>query len=613
MNRRELLAGMSRLPFGLVGFPLAIVPARGVRAAVASGGLPDWFRANRVHAHTRLSFKKYGKAAIFLDAGRHFKAMGANVYVRHVKTGREGAWWPSAVGEVDRDIGGKNYAQAIIEDAHRAGCRIILYYRHMEDIGMKRSHPSWVTRDWNDRPVATKRGDILCMNSPYRQFVLDRLTELAHMGSDGFYFDEIHMPKTGCWCEYCRAEFSRHTGDSHPRRADRADPRWHELIAFNNLTIERAFDEWSRSLHAIRPEIVMLVGSHLWPTCSSRHTNHRLYRGADSVKTEIRVPTKEPRNNQLDFLRPDSVPEPDIEVKTALGLTLSRDAAGGRPAHVWVHKLPNEAAAAYVTAGVLTHGCIANIDIAEDSIGERPFREAFALGNRLSPHFEHARPLRWVALYFSEALRDRYLLSPDQAWPNVLTPLNAAYAAFFSAGVPCSILTDSQLELLDECAVLVTPFGEALPEPAQSEIARFEGRGGVRLGEGIDWVKVAAEGPEHDGVLKKILENAPVRALASPGPVHVGCYRQPERLNVFIANRFAWTVERGAKRKSDRGNLTEPPALSGVKCALNIPGMTGAVSDALGGRELAVERIGDAWQVRVPTFHHLAVVSVALE
>ena len=76
----------------------------------------------------------------------------------------------------------------------------------------------------------------MCFNSPYAEAFLTRALELAAMGVDGFYFDEVHMPKTGCWCTFCRKGFKTKTGLNHPRYADHDDPIWHKLIDFNNVT-----------------------------------------------------------------------------------------------------------------------------------------------------------------------------------------------------------------------------------------------------------------------------------------------------------------------------------------------------------------------------------------
>ena len=64
--------------------------------------LPEWYDKWRVCLHTRLGRfaedNTYHNKGIFLTAAQKFRSLGTNVFVRHIKTGSEGAWWPSKVG-----------------------------------------------------------------------------------------------------------------------------------------------------------------------------------------------------------------------------------------------------------------------------------------------------------------------------------------------------------------------------------------------------------------------------------------------------------------------------------------------------------------------------------
>ena len=137
-------------------------------------------------------------------------------------------------------------------------------------------------------------------------------------------------------------------------------------------------------------------------------------------------------------------PEPDARL--ALGYTLARDAADGRPAHIWTHGLLDEASTLYAAAGMVAHGCIANLDVAEATIPNAMFEKAFALGARISPALAGTVPLRWAAVHYPEDARNA--LAPDQIrqWKDVLYPLYGAYRALLRARLPVGVVTDSQLE-----------------------------------------------------------------------------------------------------------------------------------------------------------------------
>ena len=160
----------------------------------ASLRLPDYFVEHRVQLHTRLSLRKWSSEPLFKQAEGHFAEMGAKVYTRHCKTGREGAWWPSSVGAIDPKTNGEDLAKQMIDRAHAKGLRIIQYHRHMEDEYMASQHPDWLCVNEKGKVRSTKRGDYMCMNSPYLDYLTTRMLELVERGTDGLYFDEWHMP-----------------------------------------------------------------------------------------------------------------------------------------------------------------------------------------------------------------------------------------------------------------------------------------------------------------------------------------------------------------------------------------------------------------------------------
>jgi len=249
--------------------------------------LPSWFVRNRVQGHTRLTYNQR-KRHPFQDAGKRFREMGAQVFTRHVKSKGEGAWWPSQVGAVVPEVQHVNLAQQIIDEAHDQGCYIIAYYRHLEDDAMVAKYPQWGCVDWRGRTLRTRRGQFMCFNSPYADYVETRLKELAKLGADGFYFDEMHMPQSGCWCDFCRQAFTKATGLQHPPNADWHLPAWQALSDFTNTTITQTFTRWKKALQTDNLRYpVFLISSYRYPGLTDRHLSHELLALADSVKTEF--------------------------------------------------------------------------------------------------------------------------------------------------------------------------------------------------------------------------------------------------------------------------------------------------------------------------------------
>ena len=557
----------------------------------------DWFFSNRIQAHTRLSLIRHGHMAAFQQAGALFRASGAQVFTRHVKTSDEAAWWPSAHGKIHPVAKQRNIAAEIISEAHANGCRIIAYYRHMEDRAMAQQHPDWLCRDWRGRTIGRRRGDYLCFNSPYADFVLLRLQELAAMGADGFYFDSVHMPKSGCWCRYCRERFTQATGLKHPNKRAKRDPVWHALIDFNNQSIVSTFNNWQRALKSRYPGLVLLIGSHHWPTLCDRHTNNRLYRYADSVKTEFTIPIRRPKSLHFPCIK--KLSPMDREQKVALGYILARDAAQGQPAHVWLRGLPETDIGLYAVAGVLTHGCIANIDVKEETIDGTRYPSAFALGQRLSTLWQQAQPLRWLAIHFPEQARDAYIRQPQIAWEKILQPLHDAYGYLHQRGVPTSIITDSLLEdgFAHRYQALYLPYRNGLSANMDKQIQAFQDQGG----------RIVEQ-------LASVMDLSPIRVLSSHQSLHIGAYLQPQqqRLLILLANAFTWVSLKHPK-KAAVSVQTEPAPCRDARLIIRWPNRPTVATEILTQQPLPLIQQSQAYQIDIPEFRYLAAISVALQ
>ncbi len=576
--------------------------------------LPDWYESARVQLHTRLSLRWLDRPE-FTGAAEAFARMGTPAFVRHIKSGSEGAWWASAVGAVAPEAEDHNIAQEIIDRAHAAGRRVIVYHRHMEDAQIAETHPDWATRD--DRgEIYTRRGPKICFNSPYDDFVLTRLLELVEMGADGLYFDETHQPKAGCWCENCRRQFTEMTGLEHPPYPDASNPVYQRLQDFTNITIERIFRTWRPAIHAANAECVMLIGGNRWPTMCDRHMTHRLWRLADAPKSEFNLPG---RMRGWIFSLPKGMAQPVEEIKIAQGHDLHRDAADGRPPHIWIHGLLDEQSALYAAAGMMVHGCVANIDCRENTIPNMEYAAAYDLGNRVSPFFAHRRPVKWAAIHYSELARDRFVGDPEGAWREVLHPVYSAYEALFRERLPVRFITDSQLEqgVPEGYAALFVPAPEHLTDAMREQVDAFAARGGTVIENRGAWVWHTEDGhqPAVEAFLSELPDAPPVQVTGGPNLMHAVTFEGEDGLTVALANEFSWVYTGRKPDEETLAALPDPPApCEGV--TVHLRGIFNApprVREVVSGQDLPTRGVNGHIEVDVPAFEHMAVLSVTPE
>lgn len=516
-------------------------------AEVSAPGLPEWFVAHRVQGHTRLTYNQR-KLPQFQDAAKRFRAMGARVFTRHVKSKGEGAWWPSKVGAVVPEGTRGKMAERLIREAHEQNCRVIVYYRHMEDDAMVAKHPAWGCVDWRGRTLRGKRGQYLCYNSPYVDFVATRLKELTELGADGFYFDEIHMPRQGCWCNYCREAFTRETGLKHPNSDDTRDPTWQALADFTNATIVRAFTRWKAATQQKGArDPVFLISSYRYPGLTDRHLSQDLLALADSVKTEFASALRL-RPDALFHGRGRTLPVADA-VRQALGFLLARDAADGRPAHVWTHGLPSREAALHATAGILAHGNIANLDVRAKQLPDAMLKPSFALGEQASTWLAKATPLRWLAIHYPETARNQLGTKPMEALRRVIHPTWLAFQAAWEKRWPTGVVMDRQLEAGVPRAYrqLILPAPDLLNAAQQQAVRQFREHGGtvIEMTEG----KALHRNPKHrDAMLARLAKALDARPpglrVETPNNhaqiFHAVFYRLPEGILVALCNDFSW-------------------------------------------------------------------------
>ena len=311
-----------------------------------------------------------------------------------------------------------------------------------------------------------------------------------------------------------------------------------------------------------------------------------------------------------------------------------RDAADGRPPHIWAAGLPNSDHAQQFAGSLLTFGCIANMDAHESALDDRvnipwfktpleALEDAFALGNAVSPHLAGTRTLRWAAIHFSERSRNERGSDFIAAWREVLWPLLGAYQVFTEEGVPVGIVNDQQLEHgeLADYRVLVLPDSAHLNHAQQLAITAFRTHGGAVIENKRAWQWSDPSG--HDAAAAAFratigahIKAAPLRVIGGPPGRYAVAYHSRNRLVVAVTNDFSWVQIRW---KPDTIKPAAPPA-AGVRVTWRkdqglLQGTDRVVPlraiEAITGKTLRVEEMKHAYRVSLPRFPFMALLVVS--
>ena len=619
-------------------------------------GLPDWFEHNRVQAHNEHPIQIAAEAGPRIHAV--IESVGAKVLTRIVLNRDEGAWWPSAVGETHELTAGRDLAKELIDDLHQREMACIGYFRHMSDMYVQTHHPDWICRDHLGSPVREPRARrarhpvyVICVNSPYRQYIKTRLVELARRNIDIIYFDSWHMPPV-CTCPHCRKAFEMETGKPFPfpERSRAAalsgagirddfesypvgrpigaaalpehTPDYLAVSDFVSRSLISAFGEWRRAVTAVNPEVRFAIGSSLYPVFTRQpHLTDRFVALADTSKTEFHKPF----GGSMDAIRPiGDVAPPAFDLQTALGWSWVRDCCSGRPPLMWIPFIRREKEALYSSAAAVSYGCIASVHLRvfdrrkKDTVPaadlQALFASSFRNGKLLSPWLAHTRPYGWAALHISQHTRNRLLDDESALWEDVYGPLLGAFETLKDIHVPTVTVSDYLLSngIPDTVRVLIVPTANDLTAQQRESILRA-GRSGtavIPLETGRQWCLKSTKPAAKKALLAQLephLRGLPIR-ITGPPAMHVNVFRHPVDRHIALTLMNSWGWYRSSRSADEMapdfiGNAVEPPPIERVTVTIRNDWFRPIHAlAALTGRNLKVHSAGGETTLTVPDF-----------
>ncbi|MFV0541321.1 MAG: T9SS type A sorting domain-containing protein [Aestuariibaculum sp.] len=588
---------------------------------------PSWFNSQRVQIHSRVARPYYNNPnhALYSSwAEKVITVVGANTFVRHIKTDDAPIQWKSAWGEwtttAEND---RNIIQEAVDEAHTHNTKMIGYYNHYTDGYLRDNFPQYKCKDKSGNDVVRNgRGTMICFNSPAADLIQTRLIEFIKMGGDGIYFDELHMPSEGCWCNNCQTKYQTLTGNAIPTVNDVywQNQKYKNYQNFNNASVLETFYNWRTAIMEENPEAVMIIGSNTFPRMMNRHLNSDLLRVSHAHKTEWDLANKALANV------PYGIYKPRATVWRGLAYNLSRDVGDGRPAHYWIPGMsyvPSNVLKA-ATAGMISFGNIANIDMREILSPDMDFVDAVTYGNTVSPTFEGTKPARWLLIHFNEKALETHLGTTSAGWTNFLSAFYGAYHSAHEQRIPMGIITDSQIRqgLFQDAKVLFLPNASILSAGLQAKITAFENAGGIVITQNSSWQWHNSSGfNSAKTAFKALLDNVAERPfMKSQGSsfYYANYFTKKENdETTFLAsysNNLEWIITHVGSDPTDYSSggypNSAPAPVSGITLTVNSGATPKSVKNVVTGASVSYNISGDKLTLTVPTFQEAALIEI---
>lgn len=145
------------------------------------------------------------------------------------------AYYETKVGHKSSHMQG-DYLADLCDAAKEYNVMLLAYFSIGWDNWACKANPHWKMRNIQGNDVVAGPWTYLCYNTPYREFMLAQLHEIAQYdGVGAFWLDILRFPQKGlqaCFCDGCRAKF-RASGEADlPSNLDYRDPVFRRFQKF---------------------------------------------------------------------------------------------------------------------------------------------------------------------------------------------------------------------------------------------------------------------------------------------------------------------------------------------------------------------------------------------
>jgi hypothetical protein len=406
--------------------------------------------------------------------------------------------WRTRIGQMHRNMKGRDYFGEVMEQCHRHGLHRAAYYCLVWDDWAYKNHP-----DWRTLPAAGpdaelhERSGTCCINSPYSEHAIACIRELVgNYDFENIFFDMVCW-STICYCPHCIARYWKEQGAEPPRIVDWKDPQWRAFQKSRERWVREFAMSVTQAVKQVRPIHVSHQSSTLfWPWTvgisleqndASDFPSGDFYRGADQFSLACKLFSGLARNGLFEFTTSRTLNLSDFETtKPFQQLALESMVP-------MMHSSACMFIDAIKPAGTLNHRVY------------EFFSQINALHDAYEP-FLGGEMLADVAIYYDKnSMYDptHEGLPAGEATKNVWSApphLNAAVGAarfLREAHVPFGVVTNVSLDQLSGYRAVVLPGVVEMTQQQAGIFREFVRNGGILYASGTSSLSAPGDGEER--------------------------------------------------------------------------------------------------------------------
>ena len=163
-------------------------------------------------------------------------------------------YWRTKIGRMHANMKDHDFFGEVVAECRRRGLHIVAYFTLIFDNWNFERHPDWrILPEQGYDPTLEGRYGVVCPNSPYREYALACVREIAaNYDIDGMFLDMTFWPAV-CYCPHCTARYWKEFNDEPPRLVNWDDPAWRQFQKARQRWLLEFAQEVTKTIKQARP------------------------------------------------------------------------------------------------------------------------------------------------------------------------------------------------------------------------------------------------------------------------------------------------------------------------------------------------------------------------